>query len=48
MIGCGAKVLGPICIGDNVKIGANAVITKDVESNNTVVGIPQKIVKKKI
>ena len=40
MIGCGAKVLGPIKISDNVKIGANAVVLNDVEKNSTVVGIP--------
>jgi len=42
MIGCGAKVLGPIKIGDNVKIGANAVVLKDVENNTTVIGVPAK------
>ncbi len=46
-IGAGAKVLGPITIGKNVKIGANAVILKDVEENKTIVGIPGKIVEKK-
>ena len=40
IVGSGAKVLGPIKIGDNVKIGANAVILKNVESNVTVVGMP--------
>lgn len=40
MIGCGAKILGNIIIGDNSKIGANAVILKDVPSNATVVGVP--------
>ena len=43
MIGCGAKILGPIKIGNNVKIGANAVVTKNVEDNSTVVGIPGKV-----
>ena len=43
IIGCGAKILGPIKIGDNVKIGANAVVLKDVPNNSTVVGIPGKI-----
>ena len=46
VIGAGAKVLGDILIGDNVKIGANAVVLDDVEDNNTVVGVPAKIVKK--
>lgn len=43
-IGSGAKLLGNINIGDNVKIGANAVVLKDVPSNATVVGVPGKIV----
>lgn len=46
MVGCGAKVLGPIKIGNNVKIGANAVVTKNTEDNVTVVGIPRKNCKK--
>lgn len=39
-IGSGAKILGNITLGENSKIGANAVILKDVPSNSTVVGIP--------
>ena len=45
-IASGAKVLGPITIGDNVVIGANAVVIKDVPDNCTVVGIPEKIIKR--
>jgi serine O-acetyltransferase len=45
MISSGAKVLGPIVIGENSKIGANAVVLKDVPPNSTVVGIPGKVVK---
>lgn len=45
MIGSGAKVLGPITIGRNVKIAAGAVVVKDVEPNCTVVGVPGEIVK---
>lgn len=45
IIGAGAKVLGPITIGDNSKIGANSVVLKDVPENATVVGIPGKVVK---
>ena len=45
MVGCGTKILGPIKIGDNVKIGANSVILKDVPGNVTIVGVPGKIVK---
>lgn len=44
-IGAGAKILGPIKIGDNVVIGANAVVLEDVPPNAVVVGIPAQIVK---
>ncbi|WP_456456564.1 serine O-acetyltransferase [Thermovibrio sp.] len=46
VIGAGAKVLGPVKIGDNCKIGANSVVVKDVPPNSTVVGIPGKIVRR--
>ncbi len=46
VIGAGAKVLGPITIGDNCKIGANSVVIRDVPPNSTVVGIPGKIVRR--
>ena len=42
-IGAGAKILGPICIGDDVAIGANAVVIKDVPTNSIAVGIPARI-----
>lgn len=42
VIGAGAKILGNIDIGDNVKIGANAVVLKSVLPNITVVGVPAK------
>ena len=44
-IGCGACVLGNVKVGDNVKIGANCVVVKDVPSNTTIIGCPAKIVK---
>ena len=44
VIGAGAKVLGPISIGDGAKIGANAVVVKDVRPNAVVVGVPGRIV----
>ena len=47
IIGSGAVVLGEIHIGDNTRIGANAVVLKDVPANCTVVGVPAKIVKHK-
>jgi len=46
MIGSGAKILGAITIGDNVKIGANAVVLTDIESNSLAVGMPAKIKKR--
>lgn len=45
MIGAGAKVLGPITIGQNAKIAAGAVVVKNVEPNSTVVGVPGEIVR---
>ena len=41
----GAKVLGSITVGSNVKVGANAVVLKDVPDNCTVAGVPARIVK---
>ena len=45
VIGCGAKVLGPVNIGDNAKIAANAVVLTDVPPDSTAVGAPAKIIK---
>jgi serine O-acetyltransferase len=44
LIGAGAKILGPITLGSNVRVGANSVVVKSVPSNSTVVGIPGKVV----
>lgn len=46
VVGAGAKVLGPIMVGKNARIGSNAVVTKDVPESVTVVGIPGRIVRK--
>ena len=43
---CGAKVIGGVTIGNNVIIGANAVVIKDVPNNCIVAGVPAKIIKK--
>ena len=43
-IGSGAKVLGPVVVGNNTRIGANAVVTKDVPDNVTVIGVPARLV----
>jgi serine O-acetyltransferase len=44
VIGAGAKVLGPITIGEGAKIGSNAVVVRDVPSGATAVGIPARII----
>lgn len=44
-IGAGAKVIGGVRVGSRVRIGANAVVTKDVPDDATVVGIPARIVR---
>ena len=42
VVGSGAQILGPVMIGTNAKVGANAVVTKDVPENAVMVGIPAK------
>ena len=42
VVGSGAQILGPITVGENAKIGANAVVTKDVPKNAVMIGIPGK------
>ena len=42
VVGSGAQILGPVTVGKNAKIGANAVVTKDVPENAVMVGIPAK------
>ena len=44
VVGAGAKILGPICIGERVRVGANSVVVKDVPADRTVVGVPGRIV----
>jgi serine O-acetyltransferase len=46
VVGAGAKILGNIGVGDDVYVGANAVVLRDVPGNCTVVGIPGRIVKR--
>ncbi|MGB2693807.1 MAG: DapH/DapD/GlmU-related protein [Dehalococcoidia bacterium] len=43
-IGSGAKLLGPITVGDNARIGANAVVIDDVPAGATTVGVPARVV----
>ena len=47
MVGAGAKVLGPVKLGDNTKIAAGAVVLNDTPESSTAVGIPAKIVRRK-
>ncbi len=44
VVGAGAKILGPITVAKNARVGANSVVTKDVPSGMTVVGIPGRVV----
>lgn len=46
-IGPGAKIIGQVRIGNNVAIGANAVVTKDIPDNSVAVGIPAKVISQK-
>ena len=47
VVGAGAKVLGPIVVGEGARIGSNAVAVRDVPSGSTVVGIPGHVVPKR-
>ena len=44
-VGAGAKILGPISIGNNVVIGANSVVVKSIPDHSLVVGVPGKVIK---
>lgn len=44
LVGAGAKILGPITLGANVKVGANTVVLKDIPANSTVVGTSGRII----
>lgn len=44
VIGAGAKVLGPVTLGDNARVGSNAVVVRDVPAGATVVGVPGRVV----
>lgn len=46
MVGSGAKILGPVKIGDNSRIASGAVVLSDIPENSTAVGVPAKVVKK--
>lgn len=44
MVGAGAKILGPVTVGKNARIGANSVVIQDIPDSMTVVGIPGRVV----
>ncbi|WP_291993210.1 serine O-acetyltransferase [Candidatus Accumulibacter sp. ACC003] len=44
IVGAGAKILGPISIGERVRVGANSVVVKNVPADSTVVGVPGRVV----
>lgn len=44
VVGAGAKILGAITLGEQVRVGANSVVVRDVPANRTVIGIPGRIV----
>jgi serine O-acetyltransferase len=47
VVGAGAKILGPITLGDDVRVGSNSVVVKDVPAGATVVGIPGRVIREK-
>jgi serine O-acetyltransferase len=46
-VGAGAKILGPVRVGTGARVGANAVVTKDVPAHATVVGVPAQVVRQR-
>ena len=48
VVGAGAKILGPIMIGERVRVGANSVVVKNVPADRTVVGVPGRVVDTRI
>jgi len=48
IIGAGAKILGPIILGKNVRVGSNSVVVRSIDDNCTVVGIPGRVLQKKV
>jgi len=46
-VGAGAKILGAVTVGDGARVGANAVVVKDVEAQSTVAGVPARCVRRR-
>lgn len=47
VIGAGAKILGPVTVGDNARVGANSVVLHDVPAGTVVVGVPGQVISRK-
>ncbi len=47
MIGAGAIIIGPVIVGNNVQIGAGAVVAQNIPDDCIVIGIPARIIKKR-
>jgi serine O-acetyltransferase len=45
LVGSGARILGPVTVGKNARVGAGSIVLKDVPSNATVAGVPARVVK---
>jgi serine O-acetyltransferase len=48
VIGAGARVLGPVMVGDRAQIGANAVVVRDVPAGAVVVGVPGEVLRPRL
>jgi serine O-acetyltransferase len=48
VIGAGARILGPVLVGDGAKIGANAVVVRDVPAGSVVVGVPGEVLRPRL
>jgi serine O-acetyltransferase len=46
-IGAGAKIIGPVSVGDHARIGANAVVVRSVPAHSTAVGVPARVVRQR-
>lgn len=46
-VGAGAKIIGPVHVGDHARVGANAVVVRDVPARATVVGVPARVVRQR-
>jgi serine O-acetyltransferase len=46
-VGAGAKIIGPVRVGDHARVGANAVVVHDVPAHATVVGVPARVVRQR-